>query len=66
MIAMKSMNICNDKINYDEIIIQRFLFEVYSRRTSNYSKTITLYDPTYIMSIAIMMAIDMKTPLINS
>ena len=38
----------------------------YSRIISNYSERITLFDPTYMISIADLMAISMKTLRIDS
>ena len=76
MFAMKSMNICNDQVTYDEIIIQRslifkhmfyiFLFIGYSRRTSNHPERIALSDLTHMMSMADPVAIGVETPRIDS
>ena len=78
MFAMESMNICNDKVIYDEIIIQLslvfkhiffkriFLFTGYSRRTSNYPERITLSDLTHMMSMVDLVAIGVETPRIDS
>ena len=38
----------------------------HSRRTSNYSKTITLYDSTHMMSITDLVAINIETPRIDN
>ena len=38
----------------------------YSRRTSNYSKRMTLSDPTHVMSMADPVAISVKTLRIDS
>ena len=38
----------------------------YLRRASNYPKRITLYDPTHMMSIVDLGAIDMETLSIDS
>ena len=64
---MKSMSICNDQVNYDEVIIQWslvfkhmskiFLFVGYSRRTSNYLERIELYEPTHMRSMVDLVAI---------
>ena len=37
----------------------------YLRRTLNYLEIISLYDPTYMMSMAYHMAISVKTPRID-
>ena len=76
MFAMKSMNICNDQVNYDEIIIHRslvckymfyiFLFVGFLRRTSNYPKRISLPDLTHMMSMVDPVAIGVETPRIDS
>ena len=70
------MNICNDQVNYDEIIIQRsrvfkhmfkiFLFIGYLRRTSNYPERIGLSDLTHMMSMGDPVAISVETPRIDS
>ena len=76
MFAMKSMTICNDKVKYDEIIIQwslvfkhmfyLFLFVGYSRRTSNYPERISLFVLTHMMTMADHVAIVVETPRIDS
>ena len=70
------MTMWNDQVNYDEILmrlslvfkymLQTFLAERYSRRTSKYPKQIVLDDPTHMMSIAYIVALCMEAPMIDS
>ena len=66
MFVIKSMSICNDYVNYDEItsfkyIFLTFIFLGYLRRTSNYLERIELYDLIHIMRIVDLIAISVKT-----
>ena len=71
MFAMKSMNICNDLVNYDEIIIPwslvfKYMFQIfilvwYLRRTLNYLERISSSNHTHMMIMIIHVAINVET-----
>ena len=74
--AVKSKSICNDQVNYGEIIINKslifkYMFQIfilvgYLRRTSNYLKIIALSNLTHVMSMPTLVAISVETLRIDS